>query len=163
VSGRNLLCESGPSDLTYQLHDRGVLVTACGRIRMHRRRVNISTVLAGQRLGIKEVDDGIWIVSFLHYDLGFIDLEQKTLQPLDNPFGTGLSPHVLGTFRYLCRRSTHCCNWCRVRDSHRDTHNPQKSMTFRDQQPAIVTPVLDSNSSVCSGDSTTSAVRSRME
>jgi hypothetical protein len=25
-------------------------------------------------------------------DLGFIDLEQKTLQPLDNPFGTGLSP-----------------------------------------------------------------------
>ena len=33
-----------------------------------------------QRLGIKEVDDGIWIVSFMHYDLGFIDLEQKTLQ-----------------------------------------------------------------------------------
>ena len=25
-------------------------------------------------------------------DLGFIDLEQKTLQPLDNPFGIGLSP-----------------------------------------------------------------------
>jgi hypothetical protein len=59
---------------------------------MHRKRVNISTVLAGQRLGIKEVDDGIWIVSFMHYDLGFIDLEQKTLQPLDNPFGTRLSP-----------------------------------------------------------------------
>jgi hypothetical protein len=54
---------------------------------MHRKRLNISTVLAGQRLGIKEVDDGIWIVSFMHYDLGFIDLEQKTLQPLDNPFG----------------------------------------------------------------------------
>jgi len=49
-------------------------------------------VLAGQRLSIKEVDDGIWIVSFMHYDLGFIDLEQKTLQPFDNPFGTGLSP-----------------------------------------------------------------------
>jgi hypothetical protein len=29
-------------------------------------------VLAGQRLGIKEVDDSIWIVSFMHYDLGFI-------------------------------------------------------------------------------------------
>jgi hypothetical protein len=39
---------------------------------VHRKRVNISTVLAGQRLGIKEVDDGIWIVSFIHYDLGFI-------------------------------------------------------------------------------------------
>jgi hypothetical protein len=57
---------------------------------MHRKRVNISTVLAGQRLGIKEVDDGIWIVSFMRYDLGFIDLEQKTLQPARNPFGTGL-------------------------------------------------------------------------
>jgi hypothetical protein len=26
------------------------------------------------------------------YDLGYFDLEQKTLQPLDNPFGTRLSP-----------------------------------------------------------------------
>jgi hypothetical protein len=49
-------------------------------------------VLAGQRLGIKEVDDGIWLVSFMHYDLGYFDLEQKTPQPLDNPFGTRLSP-----------------------------------------------------------------------
>jgi len=46
----------------------------------------------GQRLGIKEVDDGIWLVSFTHYDLGYFDLEQKTLQPLDNPFGPRLSP-----------------------------------------------------------------------
>ena len=33
-----------------------------------------------------------WLVSFMHYDLGYFDLEQKTLQPLDNPFGTRLSP-----------------------------------------------------------------------
>lgn len=43
-------------------------------------------------VGIKEVDEGIWIVSFMHYDLGFIDLEQKTLQPLDNAFGPRLLP-----------------------------------------------------------------------
>jgi hypothetical protein len=49
-------------------------------------------VLAGQTVGINEVDDGIWLVSFMHYDLGYIDLEQKTLQPLDNPFGPRLSP-----------------------------------------------------------------------
>ena len=67
-------------------------MTACGRIRMHRKRINISTVLAGQRLGIKEVDEGIWLVSFMSYDLGFIDLEQKTLLPIDNPFGPRLSP-----------------------------------------------------------------------
>jgi len=82
----------GLPDLAYPLHDRDVLVTACGRICMHRKRINVSTVLAGQRLGIKEVDEGIWIVSFMSYDLGFIDLEQKTLQPLDNPFGPRLSP-----------------------------------------------------------------------
>jgi hypothetical protein len=74
------------------LHDRDVLVTACGRICLHRKRVNVTTVLAGQRLGIKEVDEGVRIVSFMSYDLGFIDLEQKTLQPLDNPFGPRLSP-----------------------------------------------------------------------
>ena len=74
------------------LHDRDVLVTACGRLCMHRKKINISTVLAGQRLGIKEVDDGIWLVSFMHYDLGYIDLEQRTLQTIDNPFGTRLSP-----------------------------------------------------------------------
>jgi transposase InsO family protein len=82
----------GLPELDYPLHDRAALVTACGRICMHRKKINISTVLAGQKLGIKEVDDSIWLVSFLHYDLGYIDLEQRTLQPLDNPFGTRLSP-----------------------------------------------------------------------
>ena len=64
---------------------------------MHRKKINISTVLAGQRLGIKEVDDGIWLVSFMHYDLGYFDLEQKTLQPLDNPFGPKPVTDVSGT------------------------------------------------------------------
>ena len=82
----------GLPDLEYPLHDREYLVTACGRICMHRKKINISTVLAGQKLGLKEVDNGIWLVSFMHYDLGYIDLEQKTLQPIDNPFGSRLSP-----------------------------------------------------------------------
>ena len=55
--------------------------------------LGLATVrVAGQKLGIKEVDDGIWLASFMHYDLGYLDLEQRTLQPLDNPFGTRLSP-----------------------------------------------------------------------
>ena len=85
------LCKACPR-LDYPLHDSDVLVTACGRICMHRKKINISTVLAGQKLGIKEVDDGIWLVSFLTYDLGYIDLEQKTLQTIDNPFGPRVSP-----------------------------------------------------------------------
>ncbi len=82
----------GPPELAYPFHDKEVLVTACGRICMHRKKINISTVMAGQRLGIKEVDDAIWLVSFMHHDLGYIDLEQKTLQTIDNPFGARLSP-----------------------------------------------------------------------
>jgi transposase InsO family protein len=82
----------GLPELAYPFHDRDVLVTACGRLCLHRKKVNISTVLAGQKLGIKEVDEGIWLVSFMHYDLGYIDLEQRTLQPTDNPFGPGVSP-----------------------------------------------------------------------
>ena len=59
---------------------------------MHRKRVNISTVLAGERVGIKEVDDGIWIVSFMQYDLGFFDHEKCRLEPVDNPFEPKVLP-----------------------------------------------------------------------
>ena len=84
----------GLPELTYPFHDRDILVTACRRLCLHRKRINISSVLAGQKLGIKEVDDGIWLASFMRYDLGYFDLEQKTLQPLDNPFGTRLSCYI---------------------------------------------------------------------
>src|SRR4051812_1110635 len=77
----------GLPELTYPFHDRDVIVTNCGRICMHRNKINLSMVFAGQRVGIKEVDEGIWLVSFMHYDLGYIDLEQRTLQPIDTPFG----------------------------------------------------------------------------
>jgi len=80
----------GLPELAYPFHDRDILVTACGRICMHRKKINISTVLAGQRLGIKEVDDGIWLISFMQHDLGYIDLEQRTLQTINNPFGVKL-------------------------------------------------------------------------
>ena len=70
-----------------RLPEGEAIVTACGRICMHQKKINVSTVMAGQKLGIKEVDDGIWIVSFMNYDLGYIDLEQKTLQTVENPFG----------------------------------------------------------------------------
>jgi transposase InsO family protein len=76
----------------YPFHDKTVLVTSCGRLCLHRKKINLSTCLAGQAVGIKEVDNGIWLVSFMDYDLGYIDLEEKTLQPLENPFGPKVSP-----------------------------------------------------------------------
>ena len=65
---------------------------ACGRICLHRKRVNLSHVFAGQRVGIKEVDEGIWLVSFMHYDLGFFDDETCRLEPVVNPFEARVLP-----------------------------------------------------------------------
>ena len=83
---------TGLPDLEYPFHEKEIMVTACGRICMHRKKINISTVLAGQKLGIKEVEDGIWLVSFMAYDLGYIDLEQKTLQTIDKSFAPKVLP-----------------------------------------------------------------------
>ena len=76
----------------YPFHDKTVVVTNCGRLCLYRKKINLSTSLAGQAVGIKEVDDGIWLVSFMDYDLGYVDLEEKTLQPLENPFGPKVLP-----------------------------------------------------------------------
>jgi transposase InsO family protein len=71
----------------YPFHDKTIMVTYCGRLCLYRKKINLTRSLAGQSVGIKEVDDGIWLVSFMQYDLGYVDLEEKTLQPLENPFG----------------------------------------------------------------------------
>jgi transposase InsO family protein len=72
----------------YPFHDQTIVVTNCGRLCLYRKKINLSSSLAGQAVGIKEVDDGIWLVSFMQYDLGYVDLEEKSLQPLENPFGS---------------------------------------------------------------------------
>jgi transposase InsO family protein len=82
----------GIPDPHYPFHDRIVNVTSCGRVCLYRKKINLTKSLAGQAVGVKEVDDGIWLVSFMDYDLGYIDLEERTLQPLDNPFGPKVLP-----------------------------------------------------------------------
>ena len=65
----------------------------------------------------------------MDYDLGYIELEQRTLQPLDNPFAPRLSPTspvrigVHPQNRYLCVRSGHNFKWCRKRDSNPRPHH----------------------------------------
>jgi Integrase core domain len=91
----------GIGELEYPFHERVVTVTNCGRICMHRKKINLSTVLAGQSLGIKEVDDGIWLVSFMHYDLGYIDfgihrLGTKNLATYRQSLRPGFVTYVLG-------------------------------------------------------------------
>ena len=59
---------------------------------MGRRKINLSTVFAGQNVGVKEVSDKIWLVSFMEYDLGFFDHETGRLAAAANPFAPKVLP-----------------------------------------------------------------------
>ena len=71
----------GLPELDYPFHDKAVTVTTCGR-----------TVFAGQTVGISQVDDHLWLASFMHYDLGYFDDETCRLEPIANPFGPKVLP-----------------------------------------------------------------------
>jgi putative transposase len=75
-----------PLELEYPYHDRTVRVTTCGRICIGKRKINLSKVFAGQRVGIREVAEQIWLVSFMSYDLGFFDQDEGRVEPAPNPF-----------------------------------------------------------------------------
>jgi len=74
----------------YPLHDDVLLVSRCGHVRLpgtrrHDRNVFLSTALAGQLVGIREINERSWLVSFLSLDLGTVDFETKRLTPLPAP------------------------------------------------------------------------------
>ena len=75
-----------PEPPQYPFHDRTVCVTRCGRICIGRRKINLSQVFSGQLLGIREVDEKIWLVSFLDFDLGYFDEVEGRVEPGPNPF-----------------------------------------------------------------------------
>ena len=76
----------------YPLHERTIQVTRCGRICIGRRKINLSSVFAGQYVGVREVADEVWLVSFMDYDLGFFDKDEHKVGPVGiNPF----TPKVL--------------------------------------------------------------------
>ncbi|MER9390644.1 MULTISPECIES: IS481 family transposase [unclassified Mesorhizobium] len=83
---------AGLPDLDYPFHDKAVTVTTCGRICYNRKKINLSLVFAGQTVGIKQVEDHIWLASFMDYDLGYFDDETCRLEPLQNPFGPKVLP-----------------------------------------------------------------------
>ena len=80
-----------PEEPEYPMHDRTIHVTACGRICLGRKKINFSRAFASETVGINEVGDKIWLVTFMDIDLGYFDEDSKRLEPIDNPF----SPKVL--------------------------------------------------------------------
>jgi putative transposase len=82
----------GLEELQYPFHDHSHVVTRCGRICFENRKINLSTVFAGQTVGVKQVADQVWLVSFMHYDLGFFDNECCRVEAAENPFGVKVLP-----------------------------------------------------------------------
>ena len=83
---------TGVEELEYPFHDWTAVITHCGRICFQRRKINVSQVFGGQKVGVKQVADHIWLVTFMDYDLGYFDDETCRLEPIDNPFGPKLLP-----------------------------------------------------------------------
>ena len=42
--------------------------------------------------GVTQVGERIWLVTFMHYDLGYFDDETCRLEPIENPFGPKVLP-----------------------------------------------------------------------
>ncbi|MEZ5512621.1 MAG: IS481 family transposase [Steroidobacteraceae bacterium] len=83
---------SGLPELDYPLHDRIVTVTRCGRLCIGKRKINLSGAFAGQDVGITEVAENVWLISFMHYDLGFFDHQSGRVECAPNPFGAKVLP-----------------------------------------------------------------------
>ena len=82
----------GLEDLSYPFADATFTVTHCGRICFHGRKINLSHVFAGQNVGVTQVGERIWLVTFMHYDLGYFDDEVGRVEPIENPFGSKVLP-----------------------------------------------------------------------
>ena len=54
----------GLDPLEYPFHDCTVAVTMCGRVCFGSRKINLSTVFDGQNVGVKEVEEKVWLISF---------------------------------------------------------------------------------------------------
>ena len=76
----------------YPFLDRELLVTACGRLYLHRKRINISTVLAGQKLGIRKSMTAFGLQASCTMILDPSTWSRKPCNPSTTPFGTRLSP-----------------------------------------------------------------------
>lgn len=83
---------SGLPQLDYPFADKIVTVTHCGRICMGKKKINLSQVFAGQLLGVTQTEENIWLVTFMHYDLGYFDTDACRVEPIDNPFNPKVLP-----------------------------------------------------------------------
>lgn len=102
---------TGLARIDYPFHDKTIVVTRCGRICLGNKKINFSQVFAGQAVGIKEVHDDVWLITFVQYDLGHFDFGEWSLGTAAKSLRPKSVTHVSGTFCYPCLRNGHMKNW----------------------------------------------------
>jgi putative transposase len=83
-------------ELTYPFHDTTITVTRCGRTCFKGRKVNLSHAFSGRNVGVTQVGERIWLVTFMQYDLGDFDDERAGWNRLKTRSGRKC---------YLCARN----------------------------------------------------------
>jgi putative transposase len=68
-------------DPEYPLHDQTYRVQSTGLLWLARKHTFLLTkALGGERVGVREIGDGRWLVSFMHLDLGHYDYRTKQFE-----------------------------------------------------------------------------------
>jgi transposase InsO family protein len=73
-------------EIDYSANERTANVDMMGRISFEQTRIFIGSPLAGQTLGLTEVDEGLWMVHFMDYELGYFDSQSWKFESGENPF-----------------------------------------------------------------------------
>ena len=63
-------CPTKVQELAYPLHDLTRLVSGSGLVSLRQKVFFLTTALAGENVGLREVEDGCWLVSYVSLDLG---------------------------------------------------------------------------------------------
>lgn len=75
--------------LFYPLHDIQRVVSDSGCIRMNKRNLYVGTAFVGVDLGLRQLELHTWLLSFMDYDLAYLDLQQRTLVPITQDLHIG--------------------------------------------------------------------------
>jgi putative transposase len=80
----------GLPPLTYPDQDKTLIISSCGRVCLQRAKIHLSKAFANQPVGLTEVEDQIWSVAFMDYEIGFFDEPSRKFAPKEDPFGMKL-------------------------------------------------------------------------
>lgn len=82
----------GVKEITYPDCERSILVSNCGRVCLKKGKIHVSRAFANQPVGLEEVDDNIWSVHFMDYEIGYFDEFSRKFAPKLDPFRIKLDP-----------------------------------------------------------------------